>query len=451
MRRYLGLLLLILLASLNAEAVILDSTGDPAANTTAPGGALSGSGWQYEGQWLAFLGTAIAPHFFITAAHVGGNVGDPFTYNGNSYSTVAVFDSPTSDLRIWQVSGTFATYAPLYTETSEIGRELVVFGRGTQRGGAISPNGQLAGWAWGNGDSVERWGTNIVSAIVTGGSNQGDFVVAAFDHGFDVNEAHLSTGDSGGGVFVQNSQSQWQLAGINYAVDGPYAIDAAGNSQFNAALFDQSEFYLQDDNGAWIPATGPGHFYATRISSNAAWIQAVLRGAPVPQSVVSRKTHGEADNFDIPLPLTGAAGIECRRGSGANSESHDVVVTFASPVTVGGVSVKSSDGLAAATVAISGNTVTISLANVADAQLITISLTNLIDDTHIGNIAIPMGILLGDTNADGFVNSGDTVKVRSLAGQPTSSQNFRADINTDGFVNGGDAVLVRSHSGSSLP
>ena len=451
MRRCLTLFFVVLLSCTAAHAVILDSTGDPSANTTAPGGALAGSGWQYEGQWLSFLGTPIAPHYFITAAHVGGAVGDTINYAGTQYATIAVFDSPASDLRIWQVNGTFSTYAPIYTDSDEVGRQLVAFGRGTQRGAGISPGGQLQGWAWGNSDSVQRWGTNVVSAIVTGEVGQGDFVAAAFNHNYSANEAHLSVGDSGGGVFIQDSQGQWRLAGINYAVDGPYAIDNMGNGQFNAALFEQSGFYLQDDNSNWVPATGPGHFYATRISSNSSWIEAVLRGAPTPESVVSRKTHGDAGTFDIPLPLSGDQGIECRRGSGATSDSHQVIVTFPSAVTVGGVTVASSDGQATATQSVSGNVVTINLASVSDGQSITITLTNVGNGTNIGDIAIPMGILLGDSNQDGFVNAGDTLSARNLSGQVTNNSNFRSDVNTDAFVNGGDALVIRSHAGDSLP
>ena len=72
-----------------------------------------------------------------------------------------------------------------------------------------------------------------------------------------------------------------------------------------------------------------------------------IGGPPVP-TVVSRKTHGGAGTFDIPLPLApNPIGIECRTGQGANSNEHDVVVTFLSPITVG--SVTSSCGAVSST------------------------------------------------------------------------------------------------------
>src|SRR5438067_1547180 len=121
--------------ALAAHAVLFDSTSDPTFNTSAPTGALANSGWQYEGLWGGFLGTPIAPQFFITAEHIGGTVGDTFRFAGVDYATTSVFDDPNSDLRIWQIAGAFPTYAPLYTKTDEVGKNLVVIGRGTQRGG----------------------------------------------------------------------------------------------------------------------------------------------------------------------------------------------------------------------------------------------------------------------------------------------------------------------------
>src|SRR4029077_8690414 len=68
-----------LLAVTPSRAVILYGTDDPGENTTAPGGALADSGWQYEGQFIGFLGTVIASNYFVTANHIGGSVGQVFT------------------------------------------------------------------------------------------------------------------------------------------------------------------------------------------------------------------------------------------------------------------------------------------------------------------------------------------------------------------------------------
>src|SRR2546425_3474792 len=86
------LLYLVLCLASRAMAVLFYSTSDPAHNTTAPTGALTNSGWQYQGTWGAFLGTPIAPKYFLTAAHIGGSVGDKFSFRCVDYTTTARFD-----------------------------------------------------------------------------------------------------------------------------------------------------------------------------------------------------------------------------------------------------------------------------------------------------------------------------------------------------------------------
>src|SRR5450432_1919796 len=103
-----------------AHGVILFRTGDPTANTNEPTGEFAGSGWQYEGTFGAFLGTAIAPHYFVTAKHLG-QLSDKFVYLGVNYAIAAGFADPKSDLRIFEVGGTLPNYAPLYSRTDEVG------------------------------------------------------------------------------------------------------------------------------------------------------------------------------------------------------------------------------------------------------------------------------------------------------------------------------------------
>jgi hypothetical protein len=163
---------------------------------------------------------------------------------------------------------------------------------------------------------------------------------------------------------------------------------------------------------------------------------------------VSRKTHGNGLTFDVDLPLSGDIGIECRKGQGANSDEHQVVITFPIPVSVGSASV--SDG-SVATVLTSGNQVFVNLTGVPNARRITIFLNNVNDGRNVANVTIPMGVLLGDVNGSGRVDSGDVFLVRQQTLQDASSSNFRTDLNISGRVDSGDVFTARQQTLTSLP
>lgn len=277
--------LLALLLATQAKAVLFESTGDPTYNTSAPSGTLTNSGWQYEGLWnSSFLGTPIAPTFFLAAQHIGGTNGESFYYNGYTYQTVAFFDCPNSDLRVWQVAQTFPNYAPLYTGSNEVGQLCVVIGRGTQRGSPVVVNGSTNGWTWGATDGVQRWGDNVVSGIYTD-ANLAEYVEASFERSADSNECDLSVGDSSGALFIQDNGT-WKLAGIHYAVeDGPYSYDGTTNTEFLADMMDARGLYYQSGPNSWtlIPSNGPPvttFFISSRVSAHAAWIYSVINFQP---------------------------------------------------------------------------------------------------------------------------------------------------------------------------
>ena len=259
-------------ASETARAVILTGTADPAANTTPPTGALAGSGWQYEGLFGAFLGTAIGPHHFLTAKHIGvaSNI---FVYQGLNYSVTRWFDDPESDLRMFEVAETLPSYAPLYSRSDEQGQNSVVIGRGTQRGDPIYSGNTLNGWNWGPGDGVQRWGENQISRASFAR------LYATFDQGAGANEADLSSGDSGGAVFI-NDAGVWKLAGINSQVDGPFSVTPGGPT-FVAAICDARGLYGPSGLLVTSSAPVPMGFYATRMSYRSSWILGILDPALV--------------------------------------------------------------------------------------------------------------------------------------------------------------------------
>jgi hypothetical protein len=169
---------------------------------------------------------------------------------------------------------------------------------------------------------------------------------------------------------------------------------------------------------------------------------------PAPLSAVSRKTHGSVGTFDVDLKAP-APGIECR--AGGTSGDHQVVISFANSVSVGGVSVSSKDSMATATQSVSDKVVTVDLHNVTNVQTLTITLTNVSDQTNSGDLSISMGVLIGDTTADKFVNSADISQTKSQSGTAVTSSNFGEDLNADGSINSADIALAKSKSGTALP
>jgi hypothetical protein len=169
-------------------------------------------------------------------------------------------------------------------------------------------------------------------------------------------------------------------------------------------------------------------------------------------SAVSRKTHGSAGDFDVNLPLTGTPGIEDR--SGGASGNYTVVITFDSPVTVTSATVTPGAGGTASVSgapAVNNTQVTVNLTNVSNVQTLTINLLGVSDGIHNGDVSVPMSVLVGDTNADGFVNSADISQTKSQSGNPVTFSNFREDANVDGYLNSADISLVKSKSGTALP
>jgi PKD repeat protein len=290
-------LLLVLVVVPSVRAVLFEATGDPTYNTNAPTGSLTNSGWEYEGQWGVYLGTPIAPTFFLAAQHIGGSPGQPFVFNGFTYTTVTNFDDPSTDLRIWQVGETFPYYAPVYTGSSEVGKLCVVIGRGTQRGEPFVESGVTNGWLWGTTDNVERWGENTIYNVAAD-QNGRQYLMAQFNRPGIANECDLSVGDSSGGMFIEVGTT-WELAGIHYAVDGPYSVDGSTTDDFDVALFDVDGLYDCGGGNCVLQTNSvPSAFYSTRVSVRVSWINGILNASPTAVFSAS-STNGTA-----PLTVT---------------------------------------------------------------------------------------------------------------------------------------------------
>ncbi len=271
------------------------------------------SGWQYEGLWNGFTGTAIGPHQFITATHVGGQVGALFEMAGKKYPATGWTPIPNSDMTIWWVEGTLPIYAQLYEKSGEVGQEIMMFGRGTQRGTAVRLDGQIRGWRWGNNDNRLSWGKNQVAGfsnfgapsvgegsdpnglgdalLSSGGSptpSLGPMLVWGFLDTGDPNTGSISGGDSGGSVFIKDGET-WKLAGVIHGTDTGYRrtlSPGASGAPFRASIFDARGLYRASDNGLVgglfdeDPLNRCSLGFACRISAHANEIHRALKLPP---------------------------------------------------------------------------------------------------------------------------------------------------------------------------
>jgi len=166
-------------------------------------------------------------------------------------------------------------------------------------------------------------------------------------------------------------------------------------------------------------------------------------------SAVSRKTHGDAGDFDVSLPLSGSQGIECR--SGGPSNDYQFVITFNNNVESGNATVTGGVGSVSGSPTFSGNTMTVNLTGVTDAQTITVTLSGVTDQflQVLPDTPVSANMLIGDTNANGAVNASDVAQTKAQIGLAVTNANFRTDVNASGTINATDAAIVKAHSGAA--
>ena len=311
----------------------------------------------------------------------------------------------------------------------------------------ISGNGAGGGGGISNGDAV----VNVRNTIIA---------LNTATTGPDVSGAVTSQGfnllGNNSGATILSAQLSDQIGTPGSPIDPLLGVlQDNGGPTFTRALLSgspaidkgHSSGSATDQRGPGFPRTFDDPAITNASGGDGTDIGAFELGGALVPITVSRKMHG-ATMFDIDLPLTGPAGIECRTG-GMNSD-HQVVVSFPSPVTVASASVTTGTG-SVSNFTTSGSQVTVNLTGVANAQTIVLTLVGVNNGTSTSNVTIPMEVLLGDTTGDRFVNAGDALQTRSRSGQATEATNFRSDVNTDGFLNSGDTTVVRSRAGTFLP
>jgi hypothetical protein len=238
-----------------AIGIVLHPDGEPnlATWTDRPDANIIGR-WGSNASCIAISENAV-----ITARHQGGGIGTTVEIGGNSYIVADVCNCGAADLRIAELyAANLESYAEVFTDTNEIGQEIVVSGYGDGRGGLLQTGGTTYGYWWDNSSNTTlRFGTNEIDAVADNNTVAGytsDVVIADFDGlgegGFTTYEAALGMHDSGGGWFIKVGEG-WSLAGLSRGVEH------GGESWFRNKMF-PSEL-------------DPDIIDAVRISSYSAW------------------------------------------------------------------------------------------------------------------------------------------------------------------------------------
>jgi hypothetical protein len=280
--------------------------------------------------------------------------------------------------------------------------------------------------------------------------NQGSGLPFIWSQANGIQPIPLPTGTSSGIARGVNSAG-WVVGNSSSAFSIPFLYDGTAthrvadlipaNSGWDLSMNTSSSALGISENGV-IVGTG------VRNGLTRAYAMIPLLA---PTSAVSRKTHGGEGAFNIPLPLTGTPGVECR--SGGASGLHTFVVTFSNAVTSGSATVSSGTGTIAGTPSFSGNTMSFGVTGVTDVQTLTITLNGVTDS--FGQVlpatAFPVHMLIGDINANKTVNTSDIGAVKGQSGFAATATNFRADLDANGTVTSSDIGRVKASSGNTVP
>ena len=247
-------------ASFRASILIAASLAGAQAHAIIGGTAdTANSVYQYMGTFTrsnqdAYLGTPIAPHWFVTAAHDYPEVGDNFTNTEGSYTITNVVNVPNgmggaTDIALVQVGGTF---------TNVYGYGSVAVGTDSIAGGVGGTNGTLVSivgsGAHSSGIGVAPGGyaryvaTNTVDDLIDvkfGAPYNEESVSYLYDlddgtatHNVTgsqlatANEGGVADHDSGGGWFVKTGSALPMVIAVSSGVDSQFDFTQTGSSNY---------------------------------------------------------------------------------------------------------------------------------------------------------------------------------------------------------------------------
>jgi hypothetical protein len=170
---------------------------------------------------------------------------------------------------------------------------------------------------------------------------------------------------------------------------------------------------------------------------------------PLLVSAGSRRIHGAAGTFDLPLSLTPTSPtIEPRRGP-----TQTIVLSFDRPISSADNPAISEGVATSSTMSISGNDVVVTFTGVTDMQYVTFAIANVVstDGGTGGSASVRIGFLVGDVNGNRVVTVADLGLVNAQLAQTTTASNFLRDINASGSISVADKALTNANLTRALP
>jgi uncharacterized protein (DUF1800 family) len=180
------------------------------------------------------------------------------------------------------------------------------------------------------------------------------------------------------------------------------------------------------------------------------WVVAILlsviastaiAASPALTSIDSRKTHGSAGVFNLPLsPVLTSPSIEPRTGP-----NHTIVFTFDRAVTTGTATV--IEGVATlGSVQFAGPEVVVNLTGVTNQQYVSVSISGVqgSDGSTGGAAAVRVGLLLGDVSQNATVTVADLGLTNAQIAQIVTSANYLKDVNASGTLSVADKAVVNT-------
>jgi hypothetical protein len=179
-------------------------------------------------------------------------------------------------------------------------------------------------------------------------------------------------------------------------------------------------------------------------------VTAKAAGPPVLVQTSSRKVHGSAGTFDLPLSAVSTAPTTEPRSGGAGG-NHTVVFTFDKAVN-GGTATVTGTGMPG-TVSFIGAEMIVPISGVTNQQYVTVDVGAVTgtDGTSGGSGSVRVGFLLGDVSQNRVVTVSDLAQVNAQIAQVVTASNYLKDVNASGTLTVADKGIANTQITKALP